>query len=342
MSAAKRVRMADVARMANVSVSTVSHVLNGTRFVAEETRTRVEAAAVSLGYLLRRRESPVGPTIGLALTGASNPYLAELILGVESEARRAGFAMLFCDTHDNPKTERDAVALLMSRRVDGVVLAPTDGCAQLTLPLLARQNVPYVLVDRFNPEMNCDQVGTDSETAACQLVEHLIKLGHTRIGMLVGLRGLSTSTERLRGYRRAHKANGLALRSELLRDGESTVAGGRRAALALLRNGNLTAMFSSNNAMTIGALLAMREEGIETGKDLPFVSFDDLEWGEAMPSPLTAAAQPFHAIGAKAVQLLARRLSNPAAPRTILRLPASIEHRRSCGCPPSDDWPHPP
>jgi LacI family transcriptional regulator len=332
MSAAKRVRMADVARMAGVSVSTVSHVLNSTRFVADETRGRVEDAAASLGYLLRRRESPVGPTIGLALTGASNPYLSELILGVESEARRAGYAMLFCDTHDEAHTERDAVTLLMSRRVDGVVLAPTEGADQLTLPLLAKQHVPFVLVDRFAPDVACDQVGTDSETAACQLVEHLVKLGHTQIGMLVGLRGLSTSAERLRGYRRAHRANGLPVRSELLRDGESTVTGGRRATLRLLRQGRMTALFSANNAMTIGALLAFREEGVAVGKELAFVSFDDLEWGEAMPSPLTAAAQPFHAIGARAVQLLVRRLRDPLAARQIVRLPASLEHRSSCGC----------
>lgn len=324
--------MADVAELADVSVSTVSHVLNGTRFVAEETRTRVEQAATSLGYLIRhRRESPVGPTMGLAITGASNPYLSELILGVESEAQRAGYAMLICDTHDDPKTERDAVALLLSRRVDGIVLAPTEGWDQLTLPLLRRQHTPYVLVDRF-AEVPCDQVGTDSQTAASQLVEHLIKQRHTRIGMLVGLPGLSTSVERLRGYRKAHQAAGVPVRPELLRDGESSVDGGRRATLQLLRQGEMTALFSANNAMTIGALLALREEGVVVGRDLALVSFDDLEWGEAMTPPLTAAAQPFHAMGARAVQLLARRLADPLAPREIVRLPASIEHRHSCGC----------
>jgi LacI family transcriptional regulator, galactose operon repressor len=332
MNTAKRVRMADVAKLADVSVSTVSHVLNSTRFVADETRSRVEEAAASLGYLLRRRESPVGPTIGLAITGASNPYLAELILGVESEARRAGYAMLFCDTHDQPKTERDSVALLLSRRVDGVILAPTDSSDQLTLPMLNRQHTPFVLVDRFVKDVDCDQVGTESETAACQLVEHLIKRGHTDIGMLVGLRGLSTSAERLAGYRRAHRVNGLPIHPELLRDGESSVAGGRRATLQLIRAGKMTALFSGNNAMTIGALLALREEGMVIGKDVALVAFDDLEWGEAMPSPLTAAAQPFHAMGARAVQLLIRRLNDPLATRKILRLPASIEHRSSCGC----------
>ncbi len=324
--------MADVAELADVSVSTVSHVLNGTRFVAEETRTRVEQAATSLGYLIRnRRESPVGPTLGLALTGASNPYLSELILGVESEARRAGYAMLFCDTHDDARTERDAIALLLSRRVDGIILAPTEAWQQHTLPLLRRQHTPYVLVDRF-AEAPCDQVGTDSESAASQLVEHLLKHRHTRIGMLVGLRGLSTSVERLRGYRRAHQTAGVPIRPELLRDGESSVAGGRRATLQLLRQGGMTALFSANNAMTIGALLALREEGIVVGKDLALVAFDDLEWGEAMTPPLTAAAQPFHAMGARAVQLLSRRLADPLASREIVRLPASLEHRRSCGC----------
>jgi LacI family transcriptional regulator len=324
--------MADVAELADVSVSTVSHVLNGTRFVATDTRQRVEQAASALGYLIRKRDSPVGPTIGVAVTGASNPYLAELVLGIETEARRAGFAVLFCDTHDRPQAEREAVGLLLSRRVDGIVLAPTEGWEELSLPLLRRQHTPYVLVDRFCPP-DCDQVGADSETAAAQLVQHLIAHGHKRIGMLVGRRGLSTSAERLRGYRRAHQAAGLAIRSELLRDGESTVAGGRRATLALLRQAKMTALFSANNAMTIGALLALREEGLAVGRDLALVAFDDLEWGEAMDPPLTAAAQPFHAIGARAVQLLVRRLTDPMVSRHVVRLPASIEHRRSCGCP---------
>jgi len=333
VDAAKRVRMADVAAVAGVSVSTVSHVLNATRFVAEETRNRVEQAAGSLGYAIRhRRDAPTGPTIGLALTGASNPYLAELILGVESEARRAGYAMLFCDTHDEADTERDAVALLQSRRVDGIVLAPSQGWERLTLPLLRRHNTPFVLVDRF-AEVACDQVGTDSEAAAARLVKHLLKLGHRRIGMLVGLSGLSTSNERVRGYQRAHRALGLDPHPELMVDGDSSVPGGRRAALQLLRlQPPPTALFAANNAMTIGALLAVREENLVVGRDIALVAFDDLEWAQALSPPLTAAAQPFHAIGARAVRLLARRLDDPLASREIVRLPASLEHRHSCGC----------
>jgi LacI family transcriptional regulator len=327
--------MADVARIAGVSVSTVSHVLNGTRFVAEQTRTEVERAAASLGYTVRGRvDGGAGPTIGLALTGASNPYLSELILGVESEARRAGYAMLFCDTHDEPETERDAVTLLQSRRVDGIVLAPTPDWEQLTLPVLRRQHTPFVLVDRFS-EAPCDQVGTESEMAACRLVDHLIGLGHTRIGMVVGLPGLSTSVERLNGYRRAHRLRNLAVRPELLADGESSVVGGRRATLRLLRRSRPTALFTANNAMTTGALLALHEQRVAIGRDLALVAFDDMEWAEAMTPPLTAAAQPFHAMGARAVRLLTRRLGDPLASREIIRLPASIEHRRSCGCAPA-------
>jgi LacI family transcriptional regulator len=102
--------------------------------------------------------------------------------------------------------------------------------------------------------------------------------------------------------------------------------------LQLLRQGQMTALFSANNAMTIGALLALREENVVVGNDLALVAFDDLEWGEVMTPPLTAAAQPFHAMGARAVQLLVRRLTDPLAARQIIRLPASLEHRASCGC----------
>ena len=335
MSPAQRPpRLADVAALAGVSITTVSHVVNGTRFVAPDTRDRVRHALASLNYeppplAVRTR---TGRAVGLAITGASNPYFGELIHGVESEASRAGFALLLCDTHDDVQREAAAVAMLLAHNVEAVVLAPTPDWESETLPMLRKHQTPFVLIDRMS-DVRCDQVGTENEAVSVALVEHLLDLGHRRIGMLTGLAGLSTTEERWRGYLRAHEIAGVPIDERLTVPAHSTVGGGRAGTATLLRMDDPpTAVFSGNNAMTIGALLALKEGSRRVPEDMALVTFDDFEWAGAMSPALTAAAQPFHAMGAQAVQLLLRRLEDPFAPRRIVRLPAEIEHRESCGC----------
>ena len=323
-----------MATLAGVSITTVSHVVNGTRYVAPDTRERVRHALEALNY---QPPAPVvakrgGRAIGLATTGASNPYVGELIQGVASEASRAGFALLLCDTYDDPQGEAGAVATLLAHNVEAVVLAPTAGWETETLPLLRKHNTPFVLVDRMS-EIRCDQVGTENEAVSVALVEHLLELGHRRVGMLTGLTGLSTTGERLHGYLRAHEALGHPVDKQLIVPGMSTVGGGRSAVNTLLRlRQRPTAIFSGNNAMTIGALLALKQAHLSIPDEMALVTFDDFEWASAISPALTAAAQPFHAVGAQAVQLLQRRLADPFAPRRVVRLPAEIEHRESCGC----------
>ncbi|MGH3372353.1 MAG: LacI family DNA-binding transcriptional regulator, partial [Nocardioidaceae bacterium] len=247
----RRVRLADVAELAGVSITTVSHVVNGTRYVAPGTRERVREALSSLDYAA---PAPVaskrsGRAIGLAITGASNPYFGDLIAGVESEASRAGFALLLCDTHDDSQLEAVAVAALLTHNVEAVILAPTAGWEEATLPALRKHETPFVLIDRMS-EVRCDQVGTENESVSAALVDHLIDAGHRRIGMLAGLAGLSTSQERIRGYRRALEGAGLPVEADLVASAHSTVDGGRAGVRALLRlDDPPTAVFSANNAM---------------------------------------------------------------------------------------------
>ncbi|WP_158607730.1 LacI family DNA-binding transcriptional regulator [Flexivirga caeni] len=334
----RRVRMREVAEHAGVSTSTVSHVLNGTRFVSPATQAAVLAAAEELGYELPETVeiAPSRRTLGIAISSYSNPYMAELIQGVEQEAIRAGFALFLCDSHDNPKQESEAVRTLLTHHVDAIVLAPTSQWEETALPLLHKGGRPYVLIDRLSASP-CDQVVCDSASATATLIEHLIGHGHHRIGMVSGLPGLSTSQERLRGYQRALVDAGLAVDEHLVRCGHSSASGGRAAVHSLLRNEpRPTAIFSANNAMTVGALQAFDELGIRVGDDVALVGFDDFEWASAVRPALTTVAQPFHAMGARAVQLLLHRLENPMAAHRVVRLPTEIQYRDSCGCPPLD------
>ncbi|WP_051580753.1 LacI family DNA-binding transcriptional regulator [Pseudonocardia acaciae] len=328
--------MSEVAEAAGCSITTVSHVLNGTRTVAAETRRQVERAMAELGY--RRRVTRPGQmprnltAVGLTLSGVSNPYFSDLVQGVEQELARAGRVLVLTDTHDDPETEWRAVASLLAHRIEALVMAPTAGWAERAWPLLHERKVPFVLVDRMVPE-DVDQVGVENEPGSCVLVEHLLRLGHRRIGMISGLSGLSTTSEREAGYRRAHRRRRATVDEALIVCGESSVDGGRRAMARLLeRPMPPTAVFSGNNAMTVGALTTLERRGVRVPHDVAMVAFDDFEWSPLVRPRLTAAAQPCHAMGARAVQLLMRRLAEPDLPPSTVRIPASIEHRDSCGC----------
>jgi LacI family transcriptional regulator len=335
------VTMTEVARCAGVSVSTVSHVVNGTRLVAPATRTKVHRAMRLLGYrhhpIARSLAAGSHQTIGLALTAASNPYWVELIQGIDGEATRAGLNLIIVDTRDDARHEAAAVANLLAHHIEGLVIAPAAGWKDLTLPLLRDHPVPYVIVDRIDSSLRVDQVGVENEAATAAVVDHLISIGHTRIGMVAGIPDLSTSTERLRGYRLAHQRADVPVDLSLVQDGASTSEGGRKAALALLDHPEPpTAVFAANNNMTIGALAAFRAAGVRVPRDLAVTAFDDFAWADLFSPGLTTVAQPSTAIGARAVQLLLRRMTDPGAPPQTVRLPAEIMHRESCGCPPRD------
>jgi LacI family transcriptional regulator len=335
------VTMSAVAKAAGVSVSTVSHVVNGTRLVAPGTRMRVIHAMDLLGYehhaAARSLSAGSNRTIGLALTAASNPYWAELVAGIDREASRSGLDLMIVDTRDDARHEARVVANLLAHHIEGLVIAPALGWRDLTLPLLREHPIPYVLVDRLQ-DLRVDQVGVENENSSAALVEHLLQLGHRRVGMVGGMKGLSTSEERRAGFLLAHRRLGLEADPRLVVEGMSTSQGGRQGMLRLLSLSDApTAVFCANNNMTIGALAALRASSLRVPQDLALVGFDDYPWADLFEPRLTTVAQPLTAIGARAVQLLLRRISDPAAPVETLRMAAHIEHRNSCGCSPEGE-----
>jgi LacI family transcriptional regulator len=328
--------MTDVAEIAGCSTTTVSHVLNGTRAVAADTRRRVERAIEQAGY--RRRVTRPGhaprhlAAVGITLPLSSSPYFAEVVQGVERELSRAGRVLLVADTHDDPEVERRAVASLLAHRIEAFIVAASPGWRERSLPLLAERGVPFALLDRM-VEGEFDQIGVENEPASQVLVEHLLRAGHRRVGMISGRPGLSTTEEREIGYLRAHRRHQVGVDRTLIERGGSDIDGGRRAMHRLLdRAGPPTAVFVADSAMAIGVLGALGQRGLRMPEDIALVAFDDFELSGLVPPGLTVAAQPCHALGARVVQLLMARLADPRRPAQRLRVPASIEHRASCGC----------
>ncbi|MEU3795822.1 LacI family DNA-binding transcriptional regulator [Streptomyces fructofermentans] len=339
--------MVDVARSAGVSVATVSHVLNDTRPVRPATRRAVLDAIEELGYtpntLARSLVTARTRSIGLAVSAISNPYFTEILQGVEAGALEHGYGLLVADPHDDPAHERTVVQLLHERRVDGMIVAPSARPAEL-LGYLARHGVPTVFLDRRvdagtppDPVPSgfvFDQVCAENTEPVALLVGHLAELGHRRIGLVAGLPGLSTTGERISGYRDGLARAGLPHDERLVVSGDSEAAGAERATGTLLSlPAPPTALVTANNAMTIGALRAVRARGLTVPGDLALCCFDDFSWADLFSPRLTAIAQPAREIGAEAVRLLLDRLDSPGREARTVRLPSAFVHRTSCGCP---------
>lgn len=330
--------MATVAAEAGVSITTVSHVLNGTRRVNEKTSARVHAAIERTGFrpnsIARALAGARTRSIGLAMSGISNPYFMDVIAAIEAEAADHGYALLLGDTHDEPEKELQMVQELVLRRVDGLLIAPSPGADANVLRYLSTQTVPTVLVDRFLP-VDLDQVGTENEEPTAQLVEHLVDLGHRRIGLVAGLADMSTTDERIRGYRTALHRRGLPVDEGLITVGRIPYAPAHPAVERLLDGHDpATALVVGSNSMTIRVLRALRERGLTVPDDLALVAFDDFEWSDLFHPRLTVIAQPTREIGSQAVKLLLSRLDEPHRAPQSLRLPATFVHRDSCGCSP--------
>lgn len=327
--------MADIAKRAGVSVTTVSHVLNQTRSVALATEAAVLAAAAATGYVpdavTRSMRTARQRVVGLAMSSISNFYFSDVVRGIEGAARAQGYSILLSETHDDPHQELRTVSELLARSVDAIILAASSDPSH-ALTYCEQRNVPVVLVDRLLP-IERDQIGTEGVEATALLTGHLADVGHTRIGMITGQAGLSTTTDRIEGFRLGMSRSGLEVDESLLVAGGASVAEGEQAALRLLeRPDRPSGLVLGNNLMTIASVKAIRTLGLRIPEDIALVSFDDFEWADLFEPRLTTMAQPAQEMGEQAFQLVIDRLANPAGPARRVVLASSFRHRDSCGC----------
>jgi len=331
-----RATINDVAREAGVSITTVSHVLNGTRSVAEPTKQRVLAAIERLHYevnsLAQSLKSDRSQTIGLLVTDISNPFFTSLVRGVEDIANAAGYGVMLCNTDENPDKELTYLRMLRRKRVDAILMAPT-GIPQPLVDQLIGQGVPLVCFDRPSPGALCDTVLVDNVGGAQQAVSHLLRLGHQRVGVITGLSGVGTTNERLDGYMRAMAEHAIPVDEDLVRLGNSRLDGGFREMLSLLDLPTPpTAVFTTNNLMTLGALGALQARQVGVPDEMAIVGFDDFEWAAVLRPRITTVAQPTYEIGKTAARMLIDRIEGRGGsdPRRVV-LPTRLIVRESCG-----------
>lgn len=341
------VTMSEVGKVASVSATTVSHVINKTRKVDPDTEKAVLAAIQSTGYsgdgIARSLRKGTTETVGLAMSSISNPYFGDVVHAIERSLTEAGYSLLLSDTHDDPARELKAVQDLISHRVDAMILAPSADPTR-TLALLTKRSIATVLIDRVPTEIfpGVDAIGVTNDEPNAQLVDHFARLGHTRIGTIASTPNLTTTIERLRGYRTGTERNGLDYDPQLVAigdigTGDQTLTDKALQTLLALPEPP-TAIIMGNNHVTIAAMRALRRLGIEVPRDLAIASFDDFEWADLFHPRLTAVSQPVDDLGSGAVALLLERFWNRDLPPRHQRLEPTIRHRESCGCAEGDPF----
>lgn len=326
----------DVARKAGVSVSTVSHVVNRTRHVNEDTMALVQSAIDSLGFVpnavARSLARSSTNTVGIAISISTNYYFNDIVSSIERACTELGQLVFLCDTQNDPQTELKVVREFAQRRVDGVILAPSADPENRAIEYLTASKMPFVLVDRLtSPEV--DGVCLQNVEAMETLVDHLVGHGHRRIGLITGEPGFKSTMERGEGYVRALNKHGIPIDRELMCEGNATSEVARASARRLFGlKERPTAIASGNNLATIGVMKAVHDSALRIPDDLALIGFDDFEWADCFEPRLSVIAQPSEEIGMRAAEMLAARIKAPVMEPKQVRLAPKLVLRRSCGC----------
>jgi LacI family transcriptional regulator len=329
---ARPITLADVAREAGTSASTASRALSGHGYVAPDVKKRLLATADRLGYLpnlsartLKQRTSRV---VGVVVSDLGNQFYAALAAGIETTLRAASYQMLLLGDNSDAGQELTGVRTFLSMRAPGVIMTPASNTAA---DLLVSRGVPVVEVDRRLASSTCDAVVIDNERGGRAAVEHLLALGHERIGLLMAKTTWTTDAGRLQGYRAALAAAGLKADRRLIVKVGTHDADATPRIAALLQEQQPTAIFAANNVLAEQAWRVLRERRLSIPRDISLVAFDDVPWMGMVQPTITAVAQPTFEMGRRAALLLLRRLEDPTCGRTVGVLEPRLVTRGSTG-----------
>ena len=325
----------DVARESAVSVFTVSEVVNKKSHVSKKLRDRVEETIRKLNYrpnlIARSLAKQRTHTIGMIVPDIANPFFPMVVRGAEDAAQKHGYNLLLCNSDDSLEKEERAIELLLSKRVDGILL--TKAAEDFRAPLrqmIKEVKVPFVLVMRTYAKLTADAVITDDYQGAYDAVSHLARSGRQRIGLISGPLKVSNAVARWQGFHDSLKAMGLPLDKELVVEGDYRIESGYRAGHALLSH-RPDGIYVANHLMTVGLLKAAEEIGVRCPEDFGLVSFDDYPWLGIFRPRLTTVELPKHQLGSEAAELLIKRISGDRSKPVLRKLQPELRIRESCG-----------
>jgi len=329
----------DIARALNVSKMTVSRAINNHPEISRETRARILEAARQMNYrpnqFARALSTNHSFLIGIVVPDLMHSYFAEICRGVESHARPSGYQNLICSTDEDASKEVDEIEALLSR-TDGLIVASALAASETEFyERLITEGARIVFIDRLLPILQCSMITTDDVRVGELATEHLIKLGHSRIGHLRGTH-VSTSSQRMEGYRQTLQKHGISLDKSLVRECGFTEADGYAAAKLWLTEGNLpTAIFAANDPAAIGAMAALGEANIRVPEDIAVVGAGNISYGDLLRVPLTTVSWSTIDMGEVAARLLLESIESTETPqRQNVVIQPRLVVRGSCGSPP--------
>lgn len=320
--------MKDIARLAQVSTSTVSHVINGSRFVSDEIREKVMRIVAELNYTpsavarsLKVRETK---TIGLLVTATNNPFFAEVMAGVEQYCQQHQYNLIIATTGGDAKRLQQNLQTLMHKQVDGLLLMCGDSRFQADIELAI--SLPLVVMDWWFTELNADKILENSALGGYLATKALIDAGHRKIGIITGNLKKSVAQNRLQGYKNALSEAKIALNPHWIVESHFDFEGGALGIQSLLtQSSRPTAVFCCSDTIAVGAYQAIQQQGLRIPQDLSIMGYDDIELARYLSPPLSTICQPKAELGKLAVEALLQRIKNPNENyRTLVLEPTCI------------------
>ena len=308
----KKPTLKDVAKEAGVSVGMASRVLGNYGYFSEETKEKVLKAAKKVNYrrnlLARALKNNQTKAIGVIISNIASFFWATIVRAIEDSANKSGYHIIVCNTDEEPEKAKEYISMLYERSIDGLIISPSPRIYGY-LKKISEDGLPVVLVDRKLKGLRVPTITVDNENGAYEAVKYLVKLGHSRIAIITGLKGIFTSDERLSGYNRALIENNIQIDQALIKEGKfkKDMAYQITKELVSMKNPP-TAIFTCNETMTLGAILALKEMKIDISKDVKVVGFGNPDWIELINPPITTVSQPTYAIGTLACENLLQEI----------------------------------
>lgn len=329
----------DVAKFADVSITTVSHVINDTRYVSPELTERVNEAIRELNY----RPDPIAQglskgksqTVALVVSDIVNPFFPKVARGVEDCVRENEFSLILSNTDENPDQEKRNLSLLQSKHVDGFIISPTSKGGKNLEPLLD-DDLSVVCIDRKLPQTKVDQVYSNNKKGAYEATNHLIEQGHENIGIILESTDILSFANRLEGYKEALHHHSINLKEDYIKKSGLEVEGACVSTKSLLEeNPEITAIFSTNDLITEGVLRAFKEENVKCPEEMALVGFDDPGWAASFTPSITSVAQQPYEMGYQAATLLFKKIRNEVNRNGSekIELDTELKIRESSVCP---------
>ncbi len=324
----------DVAKYANVSTSTVSHVLNKTRFVSEDISSRVNAAIAELNYapsaLARSLKMNSTKTFGMLVTTSTNPFFGEVVKGVERRCYEQGYNLILCNTESDANRIYSSLDTLLQKRVDGLLLMCTEIKNQIPELFSRYQSVPTIVMDWGLIDFPSDRIQDNSRHGGYLATKYLIEQGHRQIGCLTGPLNKLQSQQRLDGFYQAMNEYKLDVNHDWIASGNFECEGGETAFNQIYASGTLpTALFVCNDMMAMGMINCASKKGISVPNDISIVGYDDIKMAKYITPSLTTVHQPKYELGQQAVDSLLDKINHKSVVNNVISLEPTLIIRDS-------------